>query len=112
MRVIARGTLRQHSYQTQDGQNRTVIDMTIDDIGPSLRYATAAVARQQTGHAGRTGNGHQNGNGYQGGYQGGATQTPPQDPHNTPETDPWSDAGGMTFGASDDYPPAQDDPEF
>ena len=43
MRVIAQGRLRQHSYQAQDGSQRTVIDMTVDEIGPSLRYATAAV---------------------------------------------------------------------
>ena len=47
MRVIATGRLKQHSYQTQDGSQRTVIDMTIDEIGPSLRYATAQVTRVQ-----------------------------------------------------------------
>ena len=49
MRVIATGRLKQHSYQTQDGSQRTVIDMTIDEIGPSLRYATAQVTRVQSG---------------------------------------------------------------
>lgn len=49
MRVIAQGRLRQHSYQAQDGSQRTVIDMTVDEIGPSLRYATAAVNRVQSG---------------------------------------------------------------
>lgn len=48
MRVVAVGTISQHTYQAQDGTNRTVIDMTVQEIGPSLRYATAAVARQQT----------------------------------------------------------------
>lgn len=42
MRVIAQGRLRQHSYQAQDGSQRTVIDMTVDEIGPSLRYATVS----------------------------------------------------------------------
>lgn len=45
MRVIAQGRLRQHSYQAQDGSNRTVIEMQVDEIGPSLRYATAQVSR-------------------------------------------------------------------
>ena len=45
MRVIAQGRLRQHSYQAQDGTNRTVVELTVDEIGPSLRYATAQVAR-------------------------------------------------------------------
>lgn len=42
MRVIATGRLSQRSYQAQDGTNRTVVEMTVDEIGPSLRYATAA----------------------------------------------------------------------
>lgn len=47
MRVIAQGRLQQRSYQAQDGSNRTVIEMTVDEIGPSLRYATAQVQRIQ-----------------------------------------------------------------
>lgn len=49
MRVIAQGRLQQRSYQAQDGSNRTVIEMTVDEIGPSLKYATAQVQRQQHG---------------------------------------------------------------
>lgn len=45
MRVIASGRLSQRSYQTQDGQSRTVVELTVDDIGPSLRRATATVTR-------------------------------------------------------------------
>lgn len=45
MRVIAQGRLQQHSYQAQDGSNRTVFEMQVDEIGPSLRYATAQVNR-------------------------------------------------------------------
>lgn len=45
MRVIAQGRLQQHSYQAQDGTNRTVVELQVDEIGPSLRYATAQVAR-------------------------------------------------------------------
>lgn len=41
MRVIAQGRLTQRSYQAQDGSNRTVIELQVDEIGPSLRYATA-----------------------------------------------------------------------
>ena len=64
MRVIATGRLKQHSYQTQDGSQRTVIDMTIDEIGPSLRYATAQVTRVQSGR----------------GYSGGSTYGDPAKP--------------------------------
>ncbi len=49
MRVIAQGRLQQRSYQAKDGSNRTVIEMTVDEIGPSLRYATAQVRRIQHG---------------------------------------------------------------
>ena len=45
MRVIAQGRLQQHSYQAQDGTNRTVMELQVDEIGPSLRYATAQVTK-------------------------------------------------------------------
>lgn len=45
MRVIAQGRVQQHSYQAQDGTNRTVMELQVDEIGPSLRYATAQVSR-------------------------------------------------------------------
>lgn len=65
MRVIAQGRLQQRSYQAQDGSNRTVIEMTVDEIGPSLRYATAQVQKMQSG-------------GYQGNANGGGYQQPQQ----------------------------------
>ncbi len=45
MRVVATGRLRQRNYQDREGQTRTAIELEIDEIGPSLRYATAQVAR-------------------------------------------------------------------
>lgn len=48
-RVIATGRLRQRSYQDKDGQNRTAIELEVDEIGPSLRYATAQVTRATSG---------------------------------------------------------------
>lgn len=53
MRVIAQGRLQQRSYQDRDGNNRVSIELTIDEVGPSLRYATASVARGERG--GRSG---------------------------------------------------------
>lgn len=47
MRVIVQGRLSQRSYQTQQGENRTVVELQVDEIGPSLRYATAQVQRTQ-----------------------------------------------------------------
>lgn len=52
MRVIAQGRLQQRNYQAQDGSNRSVMEMQVDEIGPSLKYATAQVARQQSGQGG------------------------------------------------------------
>lgn len=46
MRVIAQGRLQQRSYTANDGTQRTIIEMTVDEIGPSLKYATAQVQRQ------------------------------------------------------------------
>lgn len=117
MRVIATGRLKQHSYQTQDGSQRTVIDMTIDEIGPSLRYATAQVTRVQSGR------GYSGGSTYgdpakpanqQQGWQDGSP-TPAQNP-GAPEGDPWAQAPattpGTAFGVSNDFPSNDSDPEF
>ena len=88
MRVIAQGRLQQRSYQAQDGSNRTVIEMTVDEIGPSLKYATAQVQRQQ----------HGNGGGFQGnnagGFAGGARDQQPQQQSQAPADDPWGAPAG------------------
>lgn len=88
MRVIAQGRLQQRSYQAQDGSNRTVIEMTVDEIGPSLKYATAQVQRQQ----------HGNGGGFQGnnagGFAGGARDQQPQQQSQAPADDQWGAPAG------------------
>ena len=136
MRVIAQGRLQQRSYQAQDGSNRTVVEMTVDEIGPSLRYATAQVTRQssgQGGFAGRDNNGGGNGgNAGFGGYSGGASYTggnggfgggqqnaAPANPpaSQAPAADPWGDGGNSgggfsTFGGSSDFGGNDDEPEF
>ena len=100
MRVIAQGRLQQRSYQAQDGTNRTVYEMQVDEIGPSLRYATAQVSR--TGHArgqaGNTGNG----------YAGGATGFAPAAPAPGSPEDPWA-SSGPAFGAPGTQ---EEEPEF
>lgn len=48
-RVIATGRLKQRSYETKEGEKRTTIELEIDEIGPSLRYATAQVSRAAGG---------------------------------------------------------------
>lgn len=49
MRVIATGRLKQRSYETKEGEKRSTIELEVDDIGPSLRYAKASVTRQSGG---------------------------------------------------------------
>lgn len=55
MRVIATGSLKQRSYETREGEKRTSYELDIDEIGPSLRYATAAVTRISGSSGGRGG---------------------------------------------------------
>ncbi|BFM25073.1 MULTISPECIES: single-stranded DNA-binding protein [Microbacterium] len=58
-RVIATGRLKQRSYQDREGNNRTSIELEVDEIGPSLRYATAQVTRAAGGGNGGGGGGGQ-----------------------------------------------------
>lgn len=85
-RVIATGRLRQRSYETKEGEKRTSIELEVDEIGPSLRYATAQVQRQSSGAKGAMEDG------WSSPAAGGATQ------------DPWASAAPM------DQPPIEDAP--
>lgn len=123
-RVIAQGRLSQRSYQAQDGSNRTVVELTVDEIGPSLRYATAQVNRQSssTGFAGGSRASNAAGAGYAGaGYAGGAnyaaSQAASQHAANSSAADPWSAAAPTndsfsTFGANSDFGGDSEEPEF
>ena len=79
MRVIAQGNLGQKSYQDREGNSRTSIELDIQEIGPSLRYATAQVTRaaSQSGGSGQQQGGQQQGYAPQQGQQG-PPQGPPQ----------------------------------
>ena len=86
MRVVVTGRLKQRSFETREGEKRTVIELDVDEVGPSLRYATAKVNRTQRGSSG-------------GGYgadQGGA-----------PADDPWASSGPAvaSSGGYSDEPP-------
>ncbi|GAB7049268.1 single-stranded DNA-binding protein [Catenuloplanes indicus] len=71
-RVIVQGRLRQRSYETREGEKRTVIEMEVDEVGPSLRYATAKVQKMsRSGGGGGGGFGSSNGGGGGGGGFGG-----------------------------------------
>ncbi|WP_120338108.1 single-stranded DNA-binding protein [Cryobacterium soli] len=54
-RVIASGRLKQRSYETKEGEKRTSMELEIDEIGPSLRYATASLTRAQSSSGPRGG---------------------------------------------------------
>src|ERR671930_154397 len=64
MRVVVQGRLRQRSFETKEGEKRTVVECEVDEIGPSLRYATAKVTKTSRG-------GGQGGGGFGGGQGGG-----------------------------------------
>lgn len=91
MRVIAQGRLRSRSYDTKEGERRTVMELEIDEIGPSLRFASAKVTRTQRS----------------GGGGGGFTNSAPQNTTqqgggwNAPASDPWNTGGGV----ANDEPP-------
>ncbi len=92
MRVVAQGRLRQRSYETQQGEKRTVVELEVDEIGPSLRYATAKVTKAPGGRGGGQGGGgfgggQQQGGGGWGGGSGGGQQ---QGGGGAPADDPWA----------------------
>src|SRR3954447_6850260 len=66
-RVIVQGRLRQRSYETREGEKRTVYELEVDEIGPSLRYATAKVQRMNRSGSGGGGFGASNGGSAAGG---------------------------------------------
>ncbi|WP_349826683.1 single-stranded DNA-binding protein [Brevibacterium litoralis] len=76
MRVIVQGRLKSRTFDTKEGERRTVFELDVDDIGPSLRRATANVTKNQRGdfggQGGQQGGGYNRGGGQQGGFGGGA----------------------------------------
>ena len=80
MRVIVQGRLRQRSYETKEGEKRTVYEIEVDEVGPSLRNASAKVTKSQRSSGGFGGGGGAAGQGGQGGYGGGGGGRPAEDP--------------------------------
>lgn len=125
-RVIVNGRLRQRSYETREGEKRTVFEVETDEVGPSLRYATAQVVKtpRQGGQGGFQGNqggfnrnapqgnqgGFQGNQGNQGGFaqnssqgnQGGFNQNAPQ--QGRPQNNPGNQGGFGGGNAVDDDP--------
>lgn len=89
MRVIVTGRLKQRSYETREGEKRTVYEVEADEVGPSLRNATAKVVKTQRQNAGQRQQGQQ---------QRGQQQAQP--------ADPWDQTtAGATAGGYSDSPP-------
>src|SRR5436190_18198432 len=87
-RVIVQGRLRQRSFETREGEKRTVIELEVDEVGPSLKFATAKVSKTTRGGGG-------GGGGFGGGGGGGGGQA--DDPWATPP----AGAGGGDGGYSE-----------
>ena len=117
-RVVAQGRLKSRSYETREGEKRTVMELDVDEVGPSLKYATAKVTKAtRSGGGGYSGGapaggpgggaggddpwatGSTQGGGAWGGQQGGAPQAPQGAPQGQPQQDPWA-----TPGATDEPP--------
>ena len=97
-RVVVQGRLKQRSFETKEGEKRTVVELEVDEIGPSLRYATAKVNKVSRGGGG--GGDFGGGGGFTGGggNRGGGS---------APADDPWGSAppaGGGGGGFSDEPP--------
>ncbi|HTY73089.1 MAG TPA: single-stranded DNA-binding protein [Actinomycetes bacterium] len=76
-RVIVNGRLKQRSYETKEGEKRTVYEVDVDDVGPALRYATAKITKVSRGS---------------GGFGGGEGSAPAEDP--------WASAGSPAASTS------------
>ncbi|MEU4518424.1 MULTISPECIES: single-stranded DNA-binding protein [unclassified Amycolatopsis] len=96
-RVVVQGRLKQRSFETKEGEKRTVVELEVDEIGPSLRYATAKVNKVSRGGGGDFGGG--GGGGNRGGGGGGGM----------PADDPWGSAPAASSsgggGGFSDEPP-------
>ena len=99
-RVIVSGRLRQRSYETREGEKRTVYELEVDEIGPSLRYATAKVQKMARSGGGGGGFGSGGGGGQSGGGGGNF-----DDPWATATPAPSSSSGSGGGSNFDDEPP-------
>jgi len=91
MRVMVQGRLRQRSFETREGEKRTVVELEVDEVGPSLRYATAKVNKVSRGSGGG------------GGFGGSGSGAPADDPWGS--APPAGPSGGGGGGGFSDEPP-------
>jgi len=118
-RVLVSGRLKSRSYETKEGEKRTVIELDVEEVGPSLKYATAKVNRTQRGSGG--GGGFNNG-GQGGGNAGGNGTGGGGSGQSAPAVDPWATGspaaantgGGQQAGSQGGWSnsPSYDEPPF
>ena len=97
MRVIVTGRLKQRQYETKEGEKRTVYEVEVDDVGPSLRNASAKVARaNRTSGSGGGGYGQSSGNQGGGGSGGGQQSGGQSSGGGSRNEDPWASDGGYS----------------
>ncbi|MFE0651572.1 single-stranded DNA-binding protein [Streptomyces sp. NPDC059534] len=98
MRVVVQGRLKQRSYEDREGVKRTVYELDVEEVGPSLKNATAKVTKTtgRGGQGGYGGGGQQAGGG--GGSWGGNSGGPQQGGGGAPADDPWATGGGAPSG--------------
>jgi single-strand DNA-binding protein len=94
MRVVVQGRLKQRSYETREGEKRTVVELDVEEVGPSLKYATAKVTRASRGGGG-------------GGYGGGGDDPWASSPAQSSQSAPAAPQGGQDPWAAQgsDEPP-------
>lgn len=97
-RVIVSGRLKSRSYETREGEKRTVFEVDVDEVGPALRYATAKVTRTTGGGGGGSWQGNQGG--------GPSNGNQPQQ-----QADPWASSGSTGGNRGGNDPWAQSQPE-
>jgi single-strand DNA-binding protein len=86
-RVVVQGRLKQRSFETREGEKRTVVELEADEVGVSLRSATAKVSKSSRSSTGGGSNGGPGGNSGGGSFSGGGGSSSPS---SAPNDDPWS----------------------
>ena len=115
-RVLVSGRLRSRTYDTKEGEKRTVVELEVDEVGPSLRYATTKVSKtSRGGGGGGGGGGFGGGNGGGGGGFGGGGGGGGYGASQGRSEDPWAtgpSSGGGGGGGGNAYAGAPEDPPF
>lgn len=111
-RVVAQGRLKARSYETREGEKRTSYELDVDEIGPSLRYATAKVTKSNRsgggGFGGGSGGGFNQGGGQGGGFNQGGGNAGWGAGGGGQQNDPWG--GASSSGGSWDTPGSNEPP--